>query len=65
MNGGVAPLILNLGTRRRLVFGLTIQSIYSRGKHPDTHCIAGLVGPRVALVVLEKRKDLLILPAGI
>ena len=43
-----APLILKLGTRRRLVVSIVPRLLYPR-KRPGTHWIGGCVGPRPGL----------------
>jgi len=42
-NGGIAPRILNLGTRWRSVVNLTTRSLYFRGKSPQ-HALDRRVG---------------------
>jgi len=55
---GIAPLILNLGTKRRLVVSFTLRPLYPRTKNPWAHWIGGWVGTRTCVVVLGKRKSL-------
>ena len=55
---GIAPLILNLGTRWRYVVNFTFQSLYFRCKNPDSHWMRSCVDPRDGTNVLEKRRAL-------
>jgi hypothetical protein len=55
-SGGVAPRILDLGTRWRWVVSFTPQPLYPQGKSPGTHWIGGWVGPRAVLDAVVKRK---------
>jgi len=48
----MAPLILNLASRRMRVVNLTIRP----GKNPGTHGMGGEVGPRAGLNVMAKIK---------
>jgi len=43
---GIAPHILNLGTRWKCVFSLTPRLHYLRGKNPRCPVDRGLRGPR-------------------
>jgi hypothetical protein len=45
-SGGIAPRILDLGTRGRLVVSFTLLPLYPRERDPDTHRIGGWVGPQ-------------------
>jgi hypothetical protein len=45
---GIAPLILNLGTRRMLI-NFTPRLLYPRGHNTDMHRRGGCVGPRAGL----------------
>ena len=49
---GIAPLILNLGTRWRWVFGFVLR------QNPGTHWAGGWVGPIAGLGVFDKSKSL-------
>jgi hypothetical protein len=52
---GIAPLILNLGTRWR--YGqIQAPAALPPGKNTCTNLIGGWVGPRASLYVFEKRK---------
>jgi hypothetical protein len=55
-NGGIAPCILNLGTRWRLVVSFMTRPLYSRENVPGTHWIGGLVGPRAGVDAVAKRQ---------
>jgi hypothetical protein len=48
-SGGIAPRILDLGTRWRWVVSFTPRSIYAQRKNPGSHWIGGWVGPRAGL----------------
>jgi hypothetical protein len=52
---GIAPLFLDLGTRRGWVVSTTPRPLYPRTR-PGTHCIGGWVGPRAGLDVCEKSR---------
>jgi hypothetical protein len=45
-SGGIAPRILDLGTRWRWVVSFTPQPLYPGERFPGTHWIGGWVGPR-------------------
>jgi hypothetical protein len=53
---GMAPFILNLGTRFRWVASLTSRSLHSRTRAPGNHCIVVWVGLRAGLDILGKIK---------
>jgi hypothetical protein len=53
---GIAPLILNLGTRYRIVEELQAQATLPPEKKLSTDKIGGWVGHRAVLDVSEKRK---------
>jgi hypothetical protein len=53
---GIAPCILDLGTRWRWVVSLTPRPLYPRERAPGTHWIGGWVGPRAGLDGVVKRK---------
>jgi hypothetical protein len=55
---GIAPHILDLGTRWKWVVSFTSQPLYSRGKSCGIHWTGGLVGPRASLDAVEQRKTL-------
>jgi hypothetical protein len=55
-SGGIAPRILDLGTRWRRVVRFTPLPLYPRGRAPGTHWIGGWVGPRAVLEAVVKRK---------
>jgi hypothetical protein len=40
------------------VVSFTLLPLYSQGKHPGTHWIGSLVGPRAGLDDMEERKSL-------
>jgi hypothetical protein len=44
---GIAPRILNLGTRRRWVVRFTPRPLYPRRKNPGAHWIGGWVGGQI------------------
>ena len=56
-SGGVAPRIMNLGTRSLLV-SLAPLPLYVRGKSPDTPWIGGLAGPTACPSASENEKFL-------
>jgi len=45
-SGSIAPCILNLGTRLRLMFSFMPRPLYPRERDPDTHWIRDFVIPR-------------------
>jgi len=53
---GIAPLILNLGTRCMWVVKSTPLSLHHRRKNASTHGTGGWVAPRVGPDVSEKKK---------
>ena len=53
-NGGIAPLIRNLGARWRRVVNFTSRPLYLGQRALGTHRIRGWVGPRAGLDVSEK-----------
>jgi hypothetical protein len=55
-SGGIAPLILNLGTRWRLVVSFLPRPHYPPENNHGVHRIWGWVDHRVGLDVLKKRK---------
>jgi hypothetical protein len=55
-NGGVAPHILDLGSRWRWVVSFTPRPLNPRERAPFTHWIGGWVGPGAGLVALVKKK---------
>jgi hypothetical protein len=57
-SGGIAPRILDSGTRWLRVVSVTLRSLYSQGEAPGTHWIGGWVGPRAILDAMMKRKFL-------
>jgi len=59
VNGRIAPLILDLGTRWRWVVSFTPRSLY-----PGEKRIRGWVCSRSGLDAMERRKILIIIPAG-
>jgi hypothetical protein len=65
-SGGIAPRILNLGTRWRWVVSLTPRPLYTPGERaPGTHWIGDLVSPRAGLDAVTKRKIPSLPPPGI
>jgi len=58
-SGGIAPRILNLGTRWRWSDSFTLRSLYPRRKNlsPHTHWIWGWVDPRASLDAVAKRRN--------
>jgi hypothetical protein len=55
-SGGIAPLILDLGTRWRWVVSFTPRPPCPQGKIPCYPRIGGWVGPRAVLDAVVKRK---------
>jgi hypothetical protein len=55
-DGGIAPRILDFGTRWRWVVSVTPRQLYPRERAPGTHWIGGWVGPRAVLDAVVKRK---------
>jgi hypothetical protein len=55
-NGGLAPRILDLGTRRRWVVTFTPRQHYPREADPGTNCIEGWVDNRAVLDTAGKTK---------
>jgi hypothetical protein len=55
-SGGLAPRILDLGTRWRLVVSFTRRPLYPRERPLDTYCIGGWVGSRAVLDAVVGRK---------
>jgi hypothetical protein len=54
---GIAPFILNLGTRWTWVVSIKTQPLYPPGQEKtSTHWKEGWVGPRAGLYILEKIK---------
>jgi hypothetical protein len=51
-SGGIAPHILDLGIRWRLIVSFTLRPLYLQ----DTHWIGGWVVPRAVLDAVVKRK---------
>jgi hypothetical protein len=58
VNGGIAPPIIDLGTRHRGVVSFTLRPLYPKEKPPGTHWIGGCFGPRAALGAVVKRRIL-------
>jgi hypothetical protein len=56
-SGGVAPRILNFGTRWRWVVSFTYRPLYSRLKSPGIHWVEGWVGPRPGLDAVAKTRS--------
>jgi hypothetical protein len=54
-SGGIAPRILDLGTRWRWVVNFTPRSLYPRERIPANHWIGVWVGPRDVLDAVVKR----------
>jgi hypothetical protein len=54
-SGGIAPCILDLGTRWRWVISFTFGPLYPRERYPCTHWIGDWVGPRAGLDEVMKR----------
>jgi hypothetical protein len=55
-NGGIAPRILDLGTRWRWVISFTPQPLYPQERTPGIHWIGGWVSPRAGLDAGVRRK---------
>jgi hypothetical protein len=55
-SGVIAPLVLNLSTRRMLVINCTPQPLYAGRRTPVPIWTGGRVGPTAGLHVWEKRK---------
>jgi hypothetical protein len=55
-NGGMAPLILDLGTRWRWVVSFTPRPLYPQGKSPLYPLDRMLGGPRAVLDAVSERK---------
>jgi hypothetical protein len=55
-NGGIAPRILDLGTRWRWVFSFMPRPLTPRERAPGTHWIIRWVGPGAGLDAVVKRK---------
>jgi hypothetical protein len=55
-SGGIAPCILNLGTRWRWVVCFTFQPLYPQGKSPSAHWLGGWVGPHEPLSYLIRKE---------
>jgi hypothetical protein len=55
-SGGIAPRILDLGNRWRLVVNFTPRSLYPRKITHGTHWIGGWVDPRTVLDTAVKKK---------
>jgi hypothetical protein len=55
-SGGIAPCILDLGTRWRWVVSFTPRSLYPQGKSLWCPLDRGWVGPRAVLDAVVKRK---------
>jgi len=59
VSGGIAPRILNLGTRWKCVVSFMPLPLYPREGAPGTHWIGVWVGPRVGLDMVVKRTILI------
>jgi hypothetical protein len=57
--GGIAPRVLDLGTKWRWAVSFTHLSLYPRERAPGTHWIGGWVGPRAGLDKVVERKILI------
>jgi hypothetical protein len=57
-SGCIAPRILELVTKWRLVVSFTLRPLYLQGKSPWYHWVGGWVGPRAILATVVKRKIL-------
>jgi hypothetical protein len=57
-SGGIAPRILDLGSRWRWVVSFTPGRFTPRERAPGTHWIGAWVGPRTVLDAVVKRKIL-------
>jgi hypothetical protein len=55
-SGGIAPRILDLGTRWRWVVSFTPRPHYLKESAPRTHWIGGWVGPKAVMDAVVKRK---------
>jgi len=55
-SGGIAPCVLDLGTRWRWVVSFTPRPLYPKGRNPDTHWTGGWVGPIAGTDAEAKRK---------
>jgi hypothetical protein len=55
-SGGIAPRILDIGTRWRWVVSFRPRPLYPRERAPGTHWIGGWVGPKAVLDTVMKRK---------
>jgi hypothetical protein len=57
-NGGIAPCILNLSTRRRGAVSFTLRPLYHRRERgPRANWTRGWVDPRTGLDALARRKN--------
>jgi hypothetical protein len=61
-SGGIAPRILNLGTRWRWVVGFTPRPLYPQGKSPRYPLDRRLGGTRAVLGAVDEEKNSLPLP---
>jgi hypothetical protein len=61
-SGGIAPHILNLGTRWKKLVSFTNRSLYPGGTDPITHWVRGSVGPKTGVNLAGKRN--ITAPAG-
>jgi hypothetical protein len=55
-SGGIAPCILDLGTRWRWVVSFMPRLLSPQGRAPGTYWIGDWVGPRVVLDMMVKRE---------
>jgi hypothetical protein len=55
-SGGIAPRILDLGTKRRWVVSFTPRLLYPRERTSRSHCRGGWVGPTAGLDAVVKKK---------
>jgi hypothetical protein len=55
-SGGIAPRILDLGTRWSCVVRFTLGRFTHKEKTPGSHWIGGWLGPRAVLDAVVKRK---------
>jgi hypothetical protein len=55
-SGGIAPCILNLGTRLNWMVSFTPRPLYLWGNNPSTHWIGGWVDPRAGSYFVAKIK---------
>jgi hypothetical protein len=53
---GIAPLILNLTTRRKWVVSFMPWPLFPPGRKPSIHWIGKWVNPRANLDILERKK---------